>query len=424
VRAGPSGAAGDPVGAAQLPEPYRRGDPAIRRASLALFLAGVAVFALLYSTQPLLPELSRRFVVSPAAASLSVSLTTLTLAVGLLVAGPFSERYGRTRLVLVSLAAATVLGFACAAAPTWPLLLAARSLQGLALAGLPAVAVAYLSEELHPEVAGQATGFYVGGNALGGMAGRLLSGALADLGGWRLALAGIAVLGAACTVAVVVLLPASRRFVAVQPGLATLVTNSRRVLSDPVLLGLYALAALLMGAFVSVFNALGFRLESPPYGLSPALAGLVFLVYALGSVASTTAGRLADRLGRRTVVPACTAVMLLGLLGTAAGPLVLVVVALAVMTVGFFGAHGVASGWVAARARAGGRATAQAASAYLFAYYVGSSVAGTAAGGAWSGRGWPGVLLLTGTLVVAGCLVALGLARSTSLRPGNPPVAG
>jgi YNFM family putative membrane transporter len=411
--------------ASPLPEPYRAGDPAVRRASLALFLAGVAVFALLYSTQPLLPELSRRFAVTPAASTLSISLTTLTLAIGLLVAGPLSERYGRTRLVTVSLAAATVLGLACALAPTWPLLLAVRALQGLALAGLPAVAVAYLSEELHSDVAGRATGLYVGGNAIGGMAGRLLSGALADLSGWRLAVGGIAVLGAVCTVAVVVLLPGSRRFVPAPPGFGTVLRNGRRVLTDPVLVGLYLLAALLMGAFVSVFNALGFRLEAPPYALSAALAGLVFLVYALGSVASTTAGQLADRFGRRAVVPVCTLVMLLGLLGTVAHPLLLVVAALAVMTIGFFGAHGVASGWVAARARAGGRATAQAASTYLFAYYVGSSAAGAAAGRAWSSGGWTGVLLLTSALVLLGCGVAALLARSSSLlQPGNPPVGG
>jgi YNFM family putative membrane transporter len=409
----------------RLPAPYRAGDPGARRASLALFLAGVAVFALLYSTQPLLPELSRRFAVTPAASTLSISLTTLTLALGLLVAGPLSERYGRTRLVTLSLAAATVLGLGCALAPTWPLLLTARALQGLALAGLPAVAVAYLSEELHADVAGRATGLYVGGNAIGGMAGRLLSGALADLGGWRLAVGGIAVLAAVCTVAVVVLLPRSRRFVPAQPGLGTVLRNGRRVLTDPVLVGLYLLAALLMGAFVSVFNALGFRLEAPPYALSTALAGLVFLVYALGSVASTTAGHLADRFGRRAVVPVCTVVMLAGLLGTVASPLLLVVAALAVMTIGFFGAHGVASGWVAARARAGGRATAQAASTYLFGYYVGSSVAGAAVGRAWSSGGWTGVLLLTGALVLLGCTVATLLARSTSLlQPGNPPVGG
>ncbi len=381
------------------------------------------MFALLYSTQPLLPELSHRFAVSPAAASLSVSVTTLTLAVGLLVVGPVSERYGRTRLVTLSLVAATALGLLCAFAPSWPLLLAGRALQGLALAGLPAVAVAYLGEELHPAAAGQATGLYVGGNAIGGMAGRLLSGGLDELGGWRLSVGGIGVLAALCTVAVLWLLPASRRFVPGQPGFGTVLVNTRRVLTDPVLVGLYLLAALLMGAFVSVFNALGFRLAGPPYLLTAAAAGLVFLVYALGSVASTIAGRLADRHGRRTVVPVAVVVMFAGLLGTAVHPLAGVVAALAVMTVGFFAAHGVASGWVGARARLGGRATAQAASTYLFAYYLGSSVAGAVVGHAWSATGWTGVLELTGGLVLAGGLVAVLLARSTSLlQPGNPPV--
>ncbi|MET0692973.1 MAG: MFS transporter [Propionibacteriaceae bacterium] len=406
-----------------LPEPYRSGDPAIRRAGLSLFLAGVAVFALLYAPQPLLPELSLSFHVTPAAATLTVSLATLTLAIGLLIAGPVSERVGRTRLVHVSLAVASALGLLCAVAPSWELLLIGRSLQGFALAGLPAVGVAYLNEELHPSVAGAATGLYVGGNAIGGMSGRLVSGALDDLGGWRVALGGIGLLGVACAIAVVVLLPRSRRFVPAAPGLATVAHSTRGVLTDPVLVGLYALAALLMGAFVAVFNVLGFRLAAPPYLLSTAAAGLVFLVYALGSVSSTAAGGLADRFGRRTVVPIATLVMLTGILLTLLAPLPAVVAALAVMTIGFFAAHGVASGWVAARAGLGGRARAQAASMYLFAYYAGSSVGGSLAGRAWSTHGWGGVVILTAGFVLAALAVTVLLARSTSLLgQGNPPV--
>ncbi len=411
--------------AAIVPEPYRSGDPAIRRAGLSLFLAGVAVFAMLYAPQPLLPELSQRFRVSPAVATLSVGLTTLTLAVGLLVAGPVSERVGRTRMVHLSLAASSVLGLLCALSPSWELLLAGRALQGFALAGLPAVGVAYLNEELHPEVAGAATGLYVGGNAIGGMSGRLLSGALDDIGGWRLALGGIAVLGTACAIAVVLLLPRSRRFVAGQPGLRTVAHNTRGVVSDPVLLGLYALGALLMGAFVAVFNALGFRLQAPPYALSTAAAGLVFLVYAFGSVSSTIAGKAADRIGRRTVVPIGVTVMLAGVLLTLLHSLTGLIAALAVMTIGFFAAHGVASGWVAARAGLGGRATAQAASTYLFAYYAGSSIGGSLAGRAWSRAGWDGVVLLTAGFVTAALVVTVLLARSSSLLlRGNPPVGG
>ena len=407
-----------------LPPPYGTGDPQLRRAAVALFLAGVAVFALLYSTQPLLPDLSADLGVSPAAATLSVSLTTLALAVGLLVAGPLSERCGRTVLVHASLTAATALGLLCAVAPGWQALLVLRTLQGIALAGLPAVGVAYLSEELHPSAAGRATGLYIGGNALGGMAGRLLSGLLDDLGGWRTALAGTALLALACTVAVRLLLPPSRRFVPGQPGLAALVRDTRGVLSDPVLLGLYAVGALLMGGFVAVFNAVGFRLQAPPYALSTAAAGLVFAVYALGSVASTTAGRAADRSGRRAVVPVAAAVMLAGVVLTLVAPLAGVVAGLAVMSCGFFAAHGVTSGWVAARAGLGGRARAQAASTYLFAYYVGSSVGGSLAGGAWESRGWGGVVVLAGGCVAAAGLVSLALRRSTSLLARGPALGG
>ena len=413
-----------PAGPDDRQETYRAQDPRAHRASLALFLAGVAVFASLYATQPLLPELSRSFEVTPAQSGLSVSLTTFGLAVGLVVAGPLSERFGRTRLVHLSLFAAAVLGLLCAVSPTWSLLLAGRTLLGFALAGLPAVGVAYLNEELHPEVAGRAIGFYIGGNALGGMLGRLVAGVLDDLGGWRLAVGGIGGLTAVCAVAALIVLPASRRFVPGRSGLGAVLGNTRRVLSDPVLVGLYALAALLMGAFVAVFNALGFRLQAPPYVLSSTLAGLVFVVYALGSVSSTLAGQLADRYGRRPVVPVAVLVMLTGLIATVAGPLPALIAGLAVMTIGFFAAHGVASGWVAARAAAGGRATAPAASTYLICYYVGSSAGGTAVGRAWSSQGWPGVLLLTGALVVAALVVSLLLARSTSLLPRGNPLIG
>ncbi|MEJ5867526.1 MFS transporter [Pseudokineococcus sp. 5B2Z-1] len=418
ARGGP--AAASPV----LPEGYRPGEPGLRRSSVALFLAGLVTFALLYAPQPLLPLLAEDVGVSAGASTLAVSAATAGLAVGLLVAAPLSERVGRTRLVHTSLLASAVLGLAWALVPSWPALVTLRALQGLALAGLPAVAVAYLREEVHPSAAGWATGLYVGGNAVGGMVGRLVAAGLAELGGWRLAASATALLALAAAVAVRRLLPASRRFVPAPAGLRQLARRTRGVLTDPALLALYALAFLLMGAFVAVYNAMGFRLAAAPYGLGPGLAGLVFLVYALGSVASTTAGRLADAVGRRAVVPVAVLVVLVGAGATLARPLWVVVAGLAVLTAGFFAAHGVASGWVAARAGAGGRATAQAASAYLVAYYAGSSVGGTLAGAAWGAARWPGVVVLVTASTAAALVVALLLRRTRSLLPPAPAAAG
>ena len=65
---------------------------------------------------------------------------------------------------------------------------------------------------------------------------------------------------------------------------------TRRALSDPGLLALYGIGACAMGGFVAVFNAVGFRLTRRPFHLGLAAAGLVFLVYPLGSVGSIVAG--------------------------------------------------------------------------------------------------------------------------------------
>ncbi|MCW2537633.1 MAG: Major facilitator superfamily, partial [Modestobacter sp.] len=386
---------GAPTGTPVAAEGHRAGEPALRRAATAVFLAGLAVFATLYAPQALLPELSRAFHVSPASSTLAVSISTGALAVGLLILGPLSDRRGRTAILHASLTAAAVLAVLLALTPAWWVLLVLRALQGFALAGLPAVAVAYLREELHPSVSSRAIGLYVSGTAIGGLAGRLLTGVLTELGGWRTALAGTAALAVACAVAVRVLLPPSRRFTRV-PREGRLLRQLAAGFTDPALLALYGVAALLMGGFVAVYNAGTFRLESAPYSLTPALAGLVFLAYLPGSAGSPTAGWLADRLGRRLVVPLAVAVMGAGIALTLPGPLWCVVLGMCVLTVGFFAAHGVASGWVAVRAQLGGRAVGQAASLYSFWYYVGSSVGGTLAGRAWQDAGWPDVAVLAG----------------------------
>nr|WP_281381005.1 MFS transporter [Nocardioides panaciterrulae] len=382
-----------------------------------MFAAGVATFALLYSTQALLPELADSFQVTAAASTLSLSLTTVGLGLALLVAGPLSEVLGRTRLIHLSLALSAVVALACAAAPGWHVLLGLRLLQGVTLAGLPAVATAYLHEELHPDLHARAAGLYIGGTALGGMTGRLAAGVVGDLAGWRWALAALGLVGVGCAVAVRLLLPPSRNFVAAPARLDHLVTMTRRALTDRGLLALYAIGACTTGSFVAVSNAIGFRLTSPEVGLSLGAAGLVFLVYPIGSISSVVAGRLAERWSRRTVVPAGCAITLAGILLTLARPLPVIVLGLAVMTAGFFVVHGVASGWVPARARAGGIASGQAASLYLFGFYLGSSVFGSLAGTAWSAGAWPAVVTLSVVLVVLAAALAGVLRHTPSLDP-------
>lgn len=394
---------------------YHPGTAGYRRVVAALFAAGLATFALLYSTQAILPELADQFDVSTAGSTLTLSLTTLGLGVALLVAGPVSDVKGRTTLIHLSLAASSVVAAACALAPSWTTLLVLRLLVGITLAGLPAVATAYLREELHPSSHARAAGLYIGGTALGGMCGRLVTGVVAEAAGWRWALAATAVIGVGCAIAVRLLLPRSRRFVPAQTGARALFAQSLRAVSDRGLLTLYGIGGCAAGALVAVFNALGFRLAGAPFDLGLAAAGLVYLVYPLGTLSSVLFGRLADTRGRRAVLPLGCALAVTGALVTLPSSLPVVVVGLALLTMGFFAVHGVASGWVPARAHAGGVATGQAASIYLFTYYLGSSVFGSVAGHAWKAAGWPGVVgLAAGLLAVTGVL-ALLLRRTPAL---------
>ncbi|GAB2675983.1 MFS transporter [Nocardia goodfellowii] len=405
----------------QLDMGYLPGSPGYRRVLVALFAAGMATFVLLYDTQALLPEFVTAFGISPGESTLVMSVTTAALALALLVFGPLSEAVGRTRLIHFSLISSAVLALACAFAPNWHALLALRLLGGIALAGLPAVATAYLREELHPSTHGRAAGLYIGGTALGGMAGRLVTAPIAEAAGWRWALVAAAGVALTCAVIVALILPASRHFVARPARPENILAMARGALSDRALLALYVIGACSVGALVAAFNALGFRLTSSPFLLGVGVVSLVYLVYPLGSIGSMVSGRLADRLGRRAIMPIGSALALVGVGLTLSDRLPIVVAGVAALTVGFFITHGLASGWVAARAHAGGASTSQAASFYLFAYYVGASVFGSLGAHAWTSADWHGVAALTAALIAVAGILALALRRIPVLTPAQFP---
>lgn len=376
-----------------------RGTAEYRRATLALFCAGLATFALLYCVQPILPQLADYFSVSSASSSLALSVTTFSLACGLLVMGALSESWGRKPVMVVALLVACSLGIACAFVEQWSLLLVLRSLLGLALSGLPALAMAYIGEEFDPGSLPVAMGLYIGGTALGGLLGRLLVGVLSDLGGWSLALGGIGGIGLLAALLFVWLLPASRHFVAQPLSLSGLLRNFYRHLLNPELRGLLLLSFLLMGSFVALFNYIGFYLSAAPFNLSSTLIGFVFLVYVLGIWSSNLSGQQVVRWGAQRVLMVSLVLMLLGALCCLLPWLAAIVLGLALFTMGFFAAHAVASGLVGQKA---GRARAQASALYLCAYYLGSSALGYSGGWVWQHWGWVSlVLCLSGCLLLA-----------------------
>ena len=388
------------------------GTPVFRRTTVALFAAGFSTFAVLYGVQPLMPVFADTFGVSPAESSLALSLPCATLAVALLFVSPLSEVWGRKPVMAASLFASALLTLAAVAVPGWHGFLALRALTGLAASGLPAVAMAYLGEEMHGRAIGLSMGLLIGGNALGGMVGRLIAGIIADHASWRLGLGTIGVLALGAAIAFQYALPPSRHFAAHRMRWREVPATFGGHFRDPGLPWLFSEAFLLMGGFVCIYNYIGFRLLDPPFSLSQTAIGAIFVVYLAGTASSAITGHVAGLLGRRRVLWLAILLGLVGILLTLSDRLWLIILGIVIVTVSFFGAHSVASSWIGRRAM---RDRAQASSIYLCLYYLGSSVLGTAGGWFFAHSGWTGVVAFFGSLYGLALLVALRLSRLAPL---------
>jgi YNFM family putative membrane transporter len=373
--------------------------------SFALFLAGVATFALLYSTQALLPLVSTDFGVSASEASWTVSAATGALALFVLPMSALSERFGRRTLMTASLAVAVTVGLLVPFAPSIGALVALRAVQGAALAGLPASATAYLAEEVRPKALITAIGLFVAGNSVGGMSGRVITGWVAQEWGWRVAVAAIGIIAVACAVAFRMLLPAPKHFTPGSLRPQVLARTVRDHLANPLLRRLYAIGALFMMVFGGVYTVIGYRLTEAPFSLPQGIIGSIFLVYLVGTVSASTAGRLVARLGRRGSLYLAGGTTTAGLLLSLVDSLPLVLLGLVLITAGFFAGHAVASSSVSHTAKQG---RAQASALYQSAYYIGSSAGSTLGAVAFHAGGWAGTVAL-------GLFAVLGVVTITLL---------
>lgn len=377
----------------------QKGTKAFNKANWALFLAGFITFANLYVSQPLLPTFAQEFHVSPAVASLSLSVTTLALSISMIIVGSLSEAWGRKSLMTISIFAASVLTLALAFSPNFQTILVLRVIQGVVFAGLPAIAMAYLGEEMEPSSLGIAMGLYISGNSVGGLSGRVIIGTLTDLYNWQVGMIVLGIISLIISMLFIWMLPNSKHFTARPLQLKPLTQSLIQHLKDPSMLCLFGISFLLMGSFVTLYNYIGFKLMAPPYNLSATLVGWIFVIYLVGTFSSAWFGSLADRFGRQQMLIIAIAIMLAGALITLQSLLLLKIVGITVFTFGFFAAHSIASGWVSKRAT---HDKAQASSLYLFFYYFGSSVGGTAGGVFWMHFGWIGVIaMITVFLIIA-----------------------
>lgn len=384
-----------------------------RRISVAMFFAGFATFSLLYCVQPLLPIFSSHYMVTPAQSSLALSMSTGFLAFSIVISSAFSQAFGRKGLMAISMMLAAVFNILACIALDWHWLLIARAALGFALGGVPAVAMAYLAEEIAPSGLGKIMGLYVAGTAFGGMMGRVGMGVLVEWLNWQSSMVIIGVLDLIAAIAFYFLLPASQNFIA-QRGFSAKF-HSRAWIGHIVstrLLFIFLYIFIIFGIFVAILNYTNFRLSTLPFNLSPTEIGFIFTSYIAGMIVSPIAGSLTYKYDRSLLLITAVFIIFAGLMCTLSTSLPLFIAGIILITVGFFTAHSVASGWVG---RIAVNAKGHASALYLLFYYLGSSFIGAFGGWFWLHFGWSMVVGFTSSLLII-ALILCALLRERELR--------
>jgi YNFM family putative membrane transporter len=377
--------------------------PARASAMSGLLLGAAGMFATMYASHAILPELAADFDVTPSQAGLTISVVVLAVAVGGWFWGPLSERVGRKRSLMLASGLLVLPSLGAAAAPSFGSLLVFRALQGACMPGLLTVGVPYVAEVFAPGMGGRAMGYYMIALVGGGTLGRVGVGLMTSVTGWRVAFAAVALLPLAGVALMRRRLPeapvpersgGSRSAVATQ-------------LSNPAVLVPALAAAALFFTFVGIFSYTSFRLRQAPFNFSPAATSLVFGLWVLGTI-GPAAGRLADRVGWRRVSLTGIAAAACGVALTLPSWPPTVLLGLAVTTLGMFAGVTAAQLGLAAA----GPADRGIASAIYFSFYYGAgALAGFLPGLGWEAWGWPGVVALTAPALATGAVALLWAAR-------------
>jgi len=354
----------------------------LRRAAVGI--PGFCAFFNLYGPQSLLPSLAREFDASPAQISLTMTATTLAIAVSAPFAGAIADMVGRKRVIAAAMLVATLPLVMIALAPSLHALVLWRFVLGLVLPPIFTVVVAYIGEEWPAAQATGAMGVYMAATSGGGFAGRLVSGLLADLVGWRTGFLMTAALTFACGLAVAAILPRERNFRRSE-GLAASGRHMLGHLRNPQLLATYAVGFGTLFTFVALFTYVNFLLAAPPFNLRPSLLGSIFVTYLAGAVAVLWLGRAIAAFGRRAMVLSAIAIWCSGALLTLAHSLPIIIIGLAIAAVGGFIVQATSTAHVALTAKSG---RTSAIGFYATSYYVGGSVGAVLPGLTWSTGGW------------------------------------
>jgi predicted MFS family arabinose efflux permease len=351
----------------------------------------------MYAPQGILPDIARSFGVAADTVSWVIGAATIGVALGVLPWAMLSDRIGRMQTMRIAIIASLAASVILPLANSFGALVALRLLEGIAIAGVPAIAVTLLAESVSPRALGAAVGSFITGNTLGGLSSRMISATVSDHFGWQLGSLSVTVLAAIVGIIFLVVVQPTK----VQPKPVPILRGLWLNLRNPGVMIAVLQAFLLMGSFVSVYNYLTFRLQEPPFNMSLMQVSLIFLTYLAGGVSSRLVWRVVARSNSTRATILSMLLVLAGLALTLLPSLIAVIAGLTLFTAGFFGGHSLAS---TLGPRRSNEARSVVPPLYNLGAYSGSSLLGWLGGVFFVWVGWGGTVAMVATAAV---LVAL-----------------
>lgn len=358
-------------------------------------MASLFAFATLYIVQPVLPVFTEVFQISISYASLAMSFTTVGLILGLIFIGFLSDRQGRKKFVVISIFITTFILFLLAMTPYFWFIILLRFIQGFTLAGVLAVSMAYLAEEIDQRNFGFAATIYISFNSFGGMMGRFVASYLVDTFSWEMSFMIIGIFGVFTSIFSWTILPSSKRFHRSTEKFVADLKAFTHHLKQPFLLLMFGLGAVLQISFTGMWTFLPFYLIAEPYYLSMQQIAYFYFAYSLGVIGAPIGGWLTNKYQLSTVRIAGVIILSIGMLFLLYPSLTIIIIGLSVVSLGFFVSHAIATASVS---QAATDFKGSASSLYLVSYYVGVSLGSTALAPIWNTFHWQGIIIFTAIL--------------------------
>jgi len=353
-------------------------------------IAGICAFITLFSPQPILPLLADVFHASKVMVALTVTASTVGVALSAPLMGQLADRVGRRRVIIASAMTLAIATLLTGTSTTLPMLLFWRFIQGIATPGVFSVTTAYVHDEWPATSAASAISAYVSGTIVGGFGGRVIIGLTAEHLGWRWSFVVLGCISLAMAAYLWAYLPQGAKFA--RPEVHTdIVRGIGMHLQNRELLAAYIVGSCVLFSLTAMFTYVTFHLAAPPFALGPGWLGSIFVVYLVGAAVTPFAGRRMDRVGHRAMLLRSAGIGAAGALVTLIPNVWAVIAGLAICSTGVFIAQAAATSFVGVAAQSN---RALALGLYVSFYYGGGSFGGTAPGWLWQRFGWTGCVAL------------------------------